>query len=242
VENAMNLQKSRRFGNAAMRLTLLVGALGTSGLLGGCAVEREPNYEFLPWINYMFFSSAAEPYAAAPVNAKTGKPVFANGRVAQLPPAGAIPHGFAPLHYANDEAGRQLAGLELKQPFEATPENLARGAWGFATFCAPCHNNDGSGAGLVSLKAGWNFPISYSDSNAGKMADGTIFHIMSYGRNNMPSYASQISQVDRWKILLHLRQLQQQTGPAPLAAVAAPAAATPAAVDPAAAPTPAKGN
>lgn len=208
------------------RASTLAVVLGMG--LGGCAVEREPNYEFLPWLNNMFFSSAAEPYAQAPVSAKTGKPVFANGRVAQLPPAGTLPRGFAPLHFSSDDAGRETAGRELTQPFEATPENLARGAWGFATFCVPCHATDGSGAGLVALKAGWNFPIGYTDNNAARMPDGMIFHIMSYGRLNMPAYASQISQVDRWKILLHLRQLQQQNGATP-GAVAAPAAATPAA-------------
>ena len=113
---------------------------------------------------------------------------------------------------------------------------LARGAWGFATFCVPCHAADGSGAGLVAKKAGWNFPIGYTDSNAGKWADGYLFHIVSYGRNNMPRYASQINQLDRWKIILHLRALQQQNGAAPVAVEPA-AAATPSA--PAAAAVPA---
>lgn len=233
----MNLQKScHRSGTPAaapravgpLALLALAGSLVAVFGMGGCAVDREPNYEFLPWLNSMFFSSAAEPYAPAPVNAKTGKPVFANGRVAQLPPAGTLPRGFAPLHFSNDEAGRETAGRELTQPFEATPENLARGAWGFATFCVPCHATNGSGAGPVALKAGWNFPIGYTDNNAARMPDGMVFHILSYGRVNMPSYASQISQADRWKILLHLRQLQQQNGATP-GAVAAPAAATPAA-------------
>ncbi len=219
-----------------LRLHLLaLGALLAT--TAGCAVEREPNMEFAPWINHMMFSSAAESYAPSPVSAKTGKPVFANGRVNQLPPLGTIPRDFAPLHFSNDEAGRVAAAATFpKAPVEATPENLARGAWGFATFCVPCHAADGSGAGLVAKKAGWNFPIGYTDSNAGKWADGYLFHIVSYGRNNMPSYASQINQLDRWKIILHLRALQQQNGAAPVAvepAAAAPPSAPAAAAVPA---------
>lgn len=201
--------------------------------LTGCAVEREPNYEFLPWINHMLRSSAAESYAAAPKPAD-GKPsnlaqgVYANGRAMQLPPAGTIPKlmrvdgqgrqelvPYQPLHQDPAPTGAEAAGVALKSPVEATPENLKRGEWGFATFCVPCHAQNGNGAGLVAQKAGWNFPIGWSDSNAAKMADGHIFHIISYGRNNMPSYAAQINQVDRWKIILHLRELQKQNGPAP---------------------------
>ncbi|MBI5607443.1 MAG: cytochrome c [Deltaproteobacteria bacterium] len=207
---------------------LALGALLVTS--AGCTVEREPNMEFAPWINHMMFSSAAESFAPSPVNAKTGKPVFANGRVNQLPPAGTIPRDFVPLHFSNDEAGRLAAAAAFpKAPVEASPENLARGAWGFATFCVPCHAADGSGAGLVAKKAGWNFPIGYTDSNAGKWADGYLFHLVSYGRNNMPSYASQINQLDRWKIILHLRALQQQNGAAPVDPAAAATATAPAA-------------
>lgn len=198
------------------RLTLLLGTLVLG--LTGCFVDREPNMEFAPWINHMFFSSAAESFAPSPVSAKTGKPVFVNGMSMQTPPAGTIPRDFVPLHFASDDAGRAAAAAAFpKAPIEANDENLARGAWGFATFCVPCHAADGSGAGLVAKKAGWNFPIGYTDSNAGKWSDGYLFHIVSYGRGNMPSYASQISQADRWKIVLHLRALQQQNGTAPKA-------------------------
>ena len=80
-----------------LRLHLLaLGALLAT--TAGCAVEREPNMEFAPWINHMMFSSAAESYAPSPVSAKTGKPVFANGRVNQLPPLGTIPRDFAPVY------------------------------------------------------------------------------------------------------------------------------------------------
>jgi mono/diheme cytochrome c family protein len=65
----------------------------------------------------------------------------------------------------------------------------------------------GAGDGLVTKRGMPGFPI-----NAGAptgFPDGKIFHLTSYGRNNMPSYATQVSQEDRWKIVLHLRELQK---------------------------------
>jgi mono/diheme cytochrome c family protein len=173
-----------------------------------CRVERDPNYEWLPWINYMFFSQAAESQAPSPVNAE-GKPVFTNGQAMQVPPKGTIPRGYEPLHFAKDDAGRELAGKQLKNPQEASVPNLERGKVAFTTFCAPCHGLGGAGDGPVSKRGIAGFPIHQKDGNAGeKMPDGHLFHIISYGRNNMPSYASQVAPADRWNIILYLRQLQ----------------------------------
>ena len=195
--------------------------LGTAMLaFAGCRVEREPNYEWLPWLNPMMFSSSAE--------TNTKSTVFKNGLTNQVPPAGTIPRGFTPLHFTADDAGRKAAGEQLQNPFQPTPDNVARGKVTYETFCLPCHGDKGMGDGPVSKRGIPGFPIGGADNNAAKWPDGTIFHLITYGRGVMPSYASQIKQDDRWKAILYLRQLQQ-SAPAPTAA--APTA-------PAAAPTP----
>ena len=196
----MNTAFARKF-----TLTVLV-VLAAS--VSGCRVDREPNYEWLPWINYMFFSSAAE--------TNTANPVFKNKMTNQVPPTGTIPRGFTPVHFTADDAGRIAAGQELVNPFQATPETLHRGKQVFTTFCTPCHGTLGAGDGPVSKRGMPGFPIGGPNDNAGKkladgklnFPDGYIFHIMSYGRGVMPSYASQIKQEDRWKAILYLRALQ----------------------------------
>ena len=45
------------------------------------------------------------------------------------------------------------------------------------------------------------------------MKDGQLFHILTYGQNNMPSYASQLSRDDRWNAIIHVRSLQRATAP-----------------------------
>jgi mono/diheme cytochrome c family protein len=40
------------------------------------------------------------------------------------------------------------------------------------------------------------------------MPAGQIFHVMTFGSGRMPSYASQLSQHDRWLIAAHVQTLQ----------------------------------
>jgi mono/diheme cytochrome c family protein len=54
------------------------------------------------------------------------------------------------------------------------------------------------------------------------MTDGTMFHSLTYGKNNMGSYASQLSREQRWMIIKYIRTLQ----PKPTVAVAAAADTT----------------
>ena len=49
------------------------------------------------------------------------------------------------------------------------------------------------------------------------MKDGQMFHVLSYGQNNMPSYASQLSRDDRWNVIVYLRSLQSAAIPMPQA-------------------------
>lgn len=184
-------------------LLAVAALLVSSGLLlPGCNVQSQPNFMIGPQINHMVFSSAAE--------SQTENSFLANGRTLQTPPEGTIPRGFKPLHYTGDKEEAKTAGDELKNPMEKTPENLARGKWGYMTFCTPCHGEFGYGDGPVSKRGMPGFPITPKDSKpvTEGYKDGHIFHIITYGRGMMGSYASQIEQKDRWKIILHLRELQ----------------------------------
>jgi hypothetical protein len=41
-----------------------------------------------------------------------------------------------------------------------------------------------------------------------KMTDGTMFHSITYGKNNMGSYASQLDRKMRWMVIKYIRTLQ----------------------------------
>ncbi len=107
------------------------------------------------------------------------------------------------------------AGQELINPTttagEVGAENMARGEAVFTTFCAPCHGVTGAGDGPVAARGVGmpGFPLTTKGAAPLTFKDGHIFHIITYGRGNMGSYASQIGPEDRWKAILWLRQLQK---------------------------------
>ena len=51
-----------------------------------------------------------------------------------------------------------------------------------------------------------------------------MFHSLQYGKNNMGSYAPQLSRQQRWQIIQYVRTLQPKAAPAKGAVTAAPKA------------------
>jgi mono/diheme cytochrome c family protein len=129
-----------------------------------------------------------------------------NGVTGQLPVPGTIPRGFQPFHYGPGPEEAARAGRELKNPFEQTEETLARGRQVYSNYCAVCHG--GSGAGDGPMIPRYPNPPSFKTEQSKSLAEGAMFHVITIGRNNMPSHASQVSAEDRWKVIRYIRKLQ----------------------------------
>jgi mono/diheme cytochrome c family protein len=52
-------------------------------------------------------------------------------------------------------------------------------------------------------------PPSFHEDRVVAMPDGQLFHTITYGVRNMPSYGKQIPAEDRWAIVAYLRALQR---------------------------------
>ena len=185
--------------NAFLLLTLIV-SVGASWLL--TLNPARPNFEFLPQMAH-----------APRYNAFSPNPNFQNGATLQRPEPGTIPRESMPLHYESTPQDALRAGEELQSP--VGPENQRsrhRGAFVFANYCAVCHGEGGAGNGPVAQR-GYPPPPSLLAEHALKMKDGQLFHILTYGQNNMPSYASQLSRDDRWNAIIHVHSLQRATAP-----------------------------
>jgi mono/diheme cytochrome c family protein len=163
-----------------------------------------PNFEFLPQMAH-----------SARYNAFAPNPNFADGSTLQRPEPGTIARGSLPLRYAATPQDALRAGEELKSPLD--PSNVRareRGAFVFANFCAVCHGAGATGNGTVAQR-GYPPPPSLLVEHALKMKDGQIFHVLTYGQNNMPSYASQLSREDRWNVIVYARTMQAVATPTP---------------------------
>jgi len=190
-------------GWAKLNGVLLVLVIGIFALNWG--LEPDPtqrNIEILPG---MVTPVAYESFTASSV--------LAGGVTMQTPPSGTIPRQYRPLHYEATPEDAQRAGQELENPFAADEVGaVERGEFVFMTYCRVCHGPGGEGDGTVA-KRGFPTPASLLAPNARNIADGRIFHIVTYGQGNMPGHASQIEPVDRWKVALWVRHLQQEAGP-----------------------------
>lgn len=190
-------------GWAKLNWVLLILVVGVLAL--GWSLDTDPtvrNFEVLPG---MVTPVAYESFSA--------NSVLAGGLTQQTPPAGTIPRRHLPLHFGKTPEEARRAGRELENPYGfADAQALARGEFVFNTYCNLCHGAGGEGDGPVASR-GFPTPASLLAANARDMADGTIFHIVTYGQGNMPGHASQITTEDRWKVAIWVRHLQREAGP-----------------------------
>ena len=178
--------------------------------------DTRRNYDFMP---DMARSLAFEAQRECPHLDGDGNERF-------LPPAGSIARGFMPLPYKATPEDAERAGKELQNPFKGEDANLKRGEFIFLTYCRVCHGNEGLGDGTIT-KNGFPAPPSLMGEKAMTMPDGKMFHILTYGQNNMPSYATQILRDDRWKAILYVRSLQKPKPAPPIEPPAKGAAPSP---------------
>jgi len=141
------------------------------------------------------------------------------------PQPGTVAVGESPYPYAQKEA--DLAGAELVNPLQPTPEVLAHGKFVYENVCITCHGPKASGDGNVT--ALFPKPPSLMTQKVRDWPDGQLFHRPARGQNSMPSHARQVDTRDIWSVILHIRQMQKVEPVAPPPATAQPAPAPPAA-------------
>jgi len=167
--------------------------------------ENSPGVEFMP---DMYRSPSLESNMAY-VTIKDGKETKDTLQANRLPVAGTIARGFMPYPYANNAEGYESAGATLHNPLENNAANLAEGEALYGKFCVHCHGAGGEGDGLVGKKLPGPPPAYSTLLN---LPEGKMFHTLTYGKGLMGSHASQLSQTERWKVILYIHKLQFPNG------------------------------
>lgn len=105
--------------------------------------------------------------------------------------------------------GKDFTGKYVsKIPVKVTYAFMDRGQERFNIHCAVCHDQAGTGQGMV-VKKGFLPPPTFHSKRIIDMADGELFSVISKGVRNMPAYGKQISEIDRWAIVAYVRALQK---------------------------------
>jgi mono/diheme cytochrome c family protein len=132
-----------------------------------------------------------------------------------VPTMGAAASEFGPyknIHFSGApdyvNTGRMGTQWGTGIPFQVTAAVIERGRERYNINCAICHGAVGLGNGIAS-KYGLNSIVNFHLQRIRDMADGEIFNTMTWGKNTMLGYGSNIQVPDRWAIICYIRALQR---------------------------------
>jgi len=135
---------------------------------------------------------------------------FYNKDLASLKPVeGTVKRGEL-LPYHLKEADTAQANLH-KNPLTLTADDITEGKRLYDIYCGICHGQklDGNGPlykdGTGPLLAA---PANFLSGKVAAYTEGRIFHVITYGFNMMGSYASQLDQTQRWKVIAYIKSVQ----------------------------------
>jgi mono/diheme cytochrome c family protein len=190
-----------------------------------CGGNSKPGLDYMP---DMKESRAYETYADhAGLSAKG---VFYNNR----PVAGTVGRGEElPYHLENDSAGyARSAGVADPLP-RLNDTEMQEAERIYLINCAICHGTALDGNGPLYKDGTGPFAAKpanlVGDPKIAALTEGTLYHVMTYGKNLMGSYASQMDRKQRWMVAQYIKSKQgggDEAAPAAADSTAAGAATT----------------
>jgi len=167
-----------------------------SFVLVSCFNPSKPNYQYFP---NMYKAVGYETYVESAA--------FANGVEAQLPVEGTVARGWAPYDYPDTNEGYEAAKANLVSPLEQSDAHRAEGKELYGVYCAVCHGSKGDGQGILMTREKFLGIPSYADR---EITEGSIYHVLMYGKNAMGSHAGQVNATERWQIAQHVMYLRNE--------------------------------
>ena len=151
----------------------------------------------------MYYSNAYESYSP--------NPNFSDQMTMREAVEGTVPRGMVPFAWENSAEDRIAAGEALINPIESNIESLAQGEASYEIFCKSCHGTEGDGQGYLFTSKRYPYPpASLINDKVKALNDGEIYHSITVGYGIMGAHGAMITQEDRWKIILHIRENLQK--------------------------------
>ncbi|MEO6583411.1 MAG: cytochrome c [Ferruginibacter sp.] len=175
-----------------------------------CGGRRDTGRTYMP---DMGKSRAVETYAfrdtaffTGDIGQKGGNIIFYNS----MPVKGTLKRGdLFPYDISNDSAGYKMSAT-VKNPLSDTlgVAVLKEAGRLFNINCAICHGATGAGNGPLATSGKVGGIANLTLPNYVALSDGTMFHVITYGKGVMGSYASQLNKEQRWQVIKYVRTLQ----------------------------------
>jgi hypothetical protein len=175
------------------------------------AKSEAPHYHIVPDMDFQQYRGA-----------QSESDLFADDRASRIGVAGTVARGELK---EDDHFYRGLQNGEWATSFppqlEISEKRMKEGEERFQIYCTPCHGQAAMGDGMTHKRAmavgaaatGWVQPTNLVDiaaqQNVVRQPHGQLFNTISNGIRTMPAYKAQISEMDRWKIVLYLRAVQR---------------------------------
>lgn len=173
--------------------------LGVVLSLVSCTRDRETRE--LQYMPDMYVSPAMKPQEADPDSVAQS--------LMREPVPGTIPReGIMPYQIAVADT---ISANALANPWPVEQDVLEVGQEYYNIFCTVCHGKTGAGDGPVIPKM-TKPPLLYSEKVNG-WPDGRIYHTITHGQGNMPSYKASVDPMTRWAIIHYVRVLQRAQNP-----------------------------
>ncbi|WP_121352787.1 c-type cytochrome [Flavisolibacter nicotianae] len=195
------------------KIVFAASVLSMSLCLWSCggAHGDDPGHAYMP---DMYYSRAYEAYGYNMVNGEYDSLRKRGISYTSLTVAGTVARGEElPTHLTGDSAGLKIAN-GLKNPLDSlskVPEQMKEAERLYLVNCGICHGTALDGNGPLYKGGDGPYPAAPRPLNgeyAKALSDGSIFYTITYGKNAMGSYASQLRPEQRWMVVSYIRSKQ----------------------------------
>jgi mono/diheme cytochrome c family protein len=185
------------------KILIITGIIFTGMVIVSCGgPRRNPGRAYMP---DMYYSRAYETYASTEALQKQG--VNYNAK----PVEGTIARGDMFAYILKNDSAGYAQSASIKNPLDSTLVDMKEAERLYLVNCAICHGSklDGQGPLFNNGKGPYTAtPKNFMDDAVKKMAEGTMFHSVTYGKGQMGSYASQLSTPQRWMVIKYIKSKQ----------------------------------
>ena len=200
-------------------LTITIFAVVAIAIVSCDKPRRNTGRTYMP---DMYYSRAVETYSAMDTAKFTSNQAEAGGKIFynRLPVAGAVARGDMGAWPIKPDQGADTANYTLakfqKNPLDTASIDMKEAERLYLVNCAICHGSklDGQGPLFASGVYVAQPAILVGNPKYETMAEGTMFHSVTYGKGQMGSYASQLNIKQRWMVIAYVKSKQVKKAPA----------------------------